>query len=192
MNKKFLRSLILNIEYLALFGSVTLIFYSIINSNWEVTAAALAVVAAIIANFNSQRISWKQEDDYEADIDIKFDLKIIRKMALLVIENTGGSRAYNVKFTITPELKVLNNEIIKDGNLTFIDKKERIQYYVAYTSDMFEENSKGERSKDYKVDFSFSHTENGNLVKKQKTISMEQYRMTTSPDSDLENFYIKK
>jgi hypothetical protein len=191
MNKKFLRSLILSIEYLALFGSVTLIFYSIINSNWEVTAAALAVVAAIIANFNSQRISWKQEDDYEADIDIKFDLKIIRKMALLVIENTGGSRAYNVKFTITPELKVLNNEIIKDGNLTFIDKKERIQYYVAYTSDMFEENSKGERSKDYKVDFSFSHTENGNLVKKQKTISMEQYRMTTSPDSDLENFYIK-
>lgn len=191
MNKKKLRNLILSIEYLALCGSVTLIFYSIINSNWEVTAAALAVVAAIIANFNSQRISWKQEDEYEADIDIKFDLKILRKIALLVIENTGGSRAYNVKFIITPELKVLNNQVIKDGNLIFIDKKERIQYYVAYTPDMFDENSQGERPKDYIVDFSFSHTENGNLVKKQKTISMEQYRMTTSPDSDLENFYIK-
>lgn len=191
MSKRFSRSLILSIEYLALCGSIILIFYSIINSKWEVTAAALAVVAAIIANFNSQRISWKQEDEYEADIDIKFDLKIVRKMALLVIENTGGSRAYNVKFTITPELKVLNNQIIKDGNLTFIDKKERIQYYVANTPDMFDENSKGERPNVYTVYFSFSHTENGNQVKKQKTISIEKYRMTTSPDSDLENFYIK-
>lgn len=191
MSKRFSRSLILSIEYLALCGSIILIFYSIINSKWEVTAAALAVVAAIIANFNSQRISWKQEDEYEADIDIKFDLKIVRKMALLVIENTGGSRAYNVKFTITPELKVLNNQIIKDRNLTFIDKKERIQYYVANTPDMFDENSKGERPNVYTVYFSFSHTENGNQVKKQKTISIEQYRMTTSPDSDLENFYIK-
>ncbi|MGG7437387.1 hypothetical protein ACQ7CU_04830 [Chryseobacterium arthrosphaerae] len=83
MKKKILRSLILSIEYLALCGSVILIFYSIINSKWEVTAAALAVVAAIIANFNSQRVSWKQEDEYEADIDIKFDLKIIRKMHCL-------------------------------------------------------------------------------------------------------------
>lgn len=191
MSKRFSRKLILSVEYLALCGSIILIFYSIINSNWEVTAAALAVVAAIIANFNSQRISWKQEDEYEADLDIKFDLKVVRKMALLVIENTGGSRAYNIKFTITPELKVLNNKIIKDGDLTFIDKKERIQYYVAYTPDMFDENLKGERPKDYTVHFSFSHTENGNSVKKQKTISMEQYRMTTSPDSDLENFFIK-
>lgn len=70
-------------------------------------------------------------------------------MALLVIENTLGCRAYNVKFTITPELKVLNNKVIKDSTFTFIDKKERIQYYVAYTPDMFGENSEGERLKDY-------------------------------------------
>lgn len=191
MSKRFSRSLILSIEYLALSGSIILIFHSIINSTWEVTAAALAVIAAIIANFNSQRISWKQEDEYEADIDINFDLKVIRRMALLVIENTGGSRAYKVKFTITPELKVINNQTIKNGDLNFIDKKERIQYYVSYTPEMFEENSKGERPKEYTVEYSFSHTENGRLVKKQKTISMDHYRMTTSPDSDLENFYIK-
>ncbi|WP_223558350.1 hypothetical protein [Chryseobacterium lathyri] len=101
--------------------------HSIKNSNWEVTAAALAVIAAIIANFNSQRISWKQEDEYEADIEINFDLKTISRKVLLVIENTGGSRAYKVNFTITPELKVIKNEIIKNGNLNFIDKKERIQ-----------------------------------------------------------------
>ncbi|KYH06638.1 hypothetical protein A1704_23440 [Chryseobacterium cucumeris] len=57
---------------------------------------------------------------------------------------------------------------------------------------MFDENSRGERPKDYTVYFSFSHTENGSAVKKQKTISMKQYKMTASPDSDLENFYIKK
>lgn len=112
-------------------------------------------------------------------------------MALLVIENTGGSRAYNVMFTITPELKVLNNQIIQNGNLIFIDKKERIQYYIGHTPDIFAENLNGQRPEDYTVDFSFSHTENGNLVKKQKKISMEPYRRTTSPDSDLENFYMK-
>lgn len=191
MSKRFLRGLILSIEYLALIGSIILIVHSIINSKWEVTAAALAVIAAIIANFNSQRISWKQEDEYEADIDINFDVKVMNRMVLLVIENTGGSRAYKVNFAITPELKVIGNKTIKDGNISFIDKKERIQYHVSGTVEMFEQNLKGERPKNYIVEYSFSQTENGRIVKKQKTISMEQYRLTTSPDSDLENFYIK-
>ncbi|AZB28452.1 hypothetical protein [Chryseobacterium balustinum] len=130
MSKRFLRGLILSIEYLALIGSIILIVHSIKNSNWEVTAAALAVIAAIIANFNSQRISWKQEDEYEADIEINFDLKTISRKVLLVIENTGGSRAYKVNFTITPELKVIKNEIIKNGNLNFIDKKK--EYNIMY------------------------------------------------------------
>lgn len=191
MSKKNLRTLILSIEYSALLGSIILIVYSIINSNWEVTAATLAVVAAIIANFNSQRISWKQEDEYEADIDINFDLKTISRKVLLVIQNTGGSRAYKVNFVITPELKVINNEIIKDRNLNFIEKKEKIQYNVSTTADMFAQNLSNERPKNYTVEYSFSQTENGKLIKKQKTISIEQYRRTTSPDSDLEDFYIK-
>lgn len=141
MSKKISRTLILSIEYSALLGSIILIVYSIINSNWEVTTAALAVVAAIIANFNSQRISWKQEDEYEADIDINFDLKTISRKVLLVIQNTGGSRAYKVNFVITPELKVINNEIIKDRNLNFIEKKEKntIQciYYCIYVCSKF-------------------------------------------------------
>ncbi|MDP9959763.1 hypothetical protein [Chryseobacterium lathyri] len=191
MSKKISRTLILSIEYSALLGSIILIVYSIINSNWEVTTAALAVVAAIIANFNSQRISWKQEDEYEADIDINFDLKTISRKVLLVIQNTGGSRAYKVNFVITPELKVINNEIIKDRNLNFIEKKEKIQYNVSTTADMFAQNLINERPKNYTVEYSFSQTENGKLIKKQKTISIEHYRRTTSPDSDLEDFYIK-
>ncbi len=146
MSKRFLRGLILSTEYLALIGSIILIVHSIKNSNWEVTAAALAVIAAIIANFNSQRISWKQEDEYEADIEINFDLKTISRKVLLVIENTGGSRAYKVNFTITPELKVIKNEIIKNGNLNFIDKKERIQYNVSDTADMFAQNLNGSQT----------------------------------------------
>lgn len=169
-----------------------MIVYSIINSNWEVTAADLAVVAAIIANFNSQRISWKQEDEYEADIDINFDLKTISRKVLLVIQNTGGSRAYKVNFVITPELKVVNNEIIKDRNLNFLEKKEKIQYNVSTTADMFAQNLSSERPKNYTVEYSFSQTENGKLIKKQKKNSIEHYRRTTSPDSDLEDFYIKK
>lgn len=191
MEKKILRILILSIEYSALFGSIILVAYSFKNSNWEVTAAALAVIAAIIANFNSQRITWKQEDEYEADIEINFDLKTISRKVLLVIENTGGSRAYNVNFSISPELKVLNNQIIKNGSINFIEKKERIQYNVFYAVDMFAQNLSGERPKEYIVEYSFSQSENGRLIKRHKTISIEQYRMTTSPDSDLEDFYIK-
>ncbi|WP_346984152.1 hypothetical protein [Chryseobacterium sp. POE27] len=70
-------------------------------------------------------------------------------------------------------------------------KKERIQYNVFYTADMFAQNLSGERPKKYIVEYSFSQSENGRLIKRQKTISIEQYRMTTSPDSDLEDFYIK-
>ncbi|WP_346984151.1 hypothetical protein [Chryseobacterium sp. POE27] len=125
MKKRILRNFILSIEYFALLGSVILIGYSIKNSNWEITAAALAVIAAIIANFNSQRISWKQEDEYEADIDINFDLKTLSRKVLFVIENTGGSRAYNVNFSVSPELEVINNQIIKNGNINFIDKKRK-------------------------------------------------------------------
>ena len=191
MNKKNLRILILVIEYLALLGSVVLIFYSVINSKWEVTAAALAVIAAIIANFNSQHISWKQEDEYEADIEVDFDLKTINRLVLLVIENIGGSRAYNLKFEIMPELKILNNEIIKDFDLKFINKKERIQYMVSNTAEMFAQNVDNERPIDYKVNYSFSQTENGRIIYKNKTISIEHYRKTTSPDSDLETFYLR-
>lgn len=191
MYKKYVRCLILSVEYLALIGSIILVLYSILNAKWEITAASLAVIAAIISNFNSQRISWKQEDEYDADIDINFDLKTMNRKVLLVIENIGGSRAYNIKFTITPELKVLNNSIIKNGSLNFIEKEERIQYNVAYTPDMFTQNLNGERPKDYTVEYSFSQSKNGRLIKKNKTISIEQYRMTTSPDSDLDDFYIR-
>lgn len=191
MNKKNLRILILVIEYLALLGSLVLIFYSVINSKWEVTAAALAVIAAIISNFNSQRITWKQEDEYEADIEIDFDLKTINRLVLLVIENIGGSRAYNLRFEITPELKILNDEAINVFDLKFVNKKERIQYIVSDTAEMFAQNLEKERPIDYKINYSFSQTENGRKIFKNKTISIEHYRKTTSPDSDLETFYIK-
>lgn len=191
MNKKNLRILILVIEYLALLGSLVLIFYSVINSKWEVTAAALAVIAAIISNFNSQRITWKQEDEYEADIEIDFDLKTINRLVLLVIENIGGSRAYNLRFDITPELKILNDEVINVFDLKFVNKKERIQYIVSDTAEMFAQNLEKERPIDYKINYSFSQTENGRKIFKNKTISIEHYRKTTSPDSDLETFYIK-
>lgn len=191
MNKKNLRILILVIEYLALLGSLVLIFYSVINSKWEVTAAALAVIAAIISNFNSQRITWKQEDEYEADIEIDFDLKTINRLVLLVIENIGGSRAYNLRFEITPELKILNDEVINVFDLKFVNKKERIQYIVSDTAEMFAQNLEKERPIDYKINYSFSQTENGRKIFKNKTISIEHYRKTTSPDLDLETFYIK-
>ena len=192
MSKKISRNLILSIEYLALAGSIILIFYSAFNSKWEVTAAALAVIAALIANFNSQRISWKQEDDYEADIDIDFDLKTYNKMVLLYIENTGGSRAYDISFQISPELKTLKEEKINNKHIKYLNKNERIQYYVSTSVDMFTENESGERPTDYKIDFSFSQSENGRKIKSQKTISIEKFRKTTSPDSDFGKFLYKK
>lgn len=191
MSKKLIRSLILSIEYAALLGSIVLIFYSVFNSNWEVTAAALAVIAAIISNFNSQRITWKQEDEYEADIDIDFDLKTINKMVLLYVENPGGSKAYNISIKISPELKTLKEETINRKNLKYLNKNERVQYYVSPSVDMFAENASVERRTEYKVDYTFSQSENGKNIKRQKTISIENFRKTTSPDSDLENFYIK-
>ena len=66
-----------------------------------------------------------------------------------------------------------------------------MQYYVSSSVDMFAENVSIERPTEYKVDYSFAQSENGKILKRQKTISIENFRKTTSPDSDLENFYIK-
>lgn len=152
--------------------------------------ACLAVIAAIIANFNSQKISWKQEDENEADIEVNFDLKTISKMDLLVIENMGGSRAYDIEFSIDPPLKIINYDEIKNYSIAYIDAKERVQYYVDSSENMFKENLADERPIEYNVKFSFSQTKKGKKTSKTKRISIEPFRRTTSPDSDYEKFIL--
>lgn len=190
MKKKIRRNLILAIEYSALISAVSLIAYSVYYSRWEVIAACLAVIAAIIANFNSQKISWKQEDEYEADVDVIFDLKTISKMVLLVIENVGGSRAYDIEFSIDPPLKIINYDDIKSFSISYIETKERVQYYVDGSENMFKENLDNKRPLEYNVKFSFSQTKKGKKIIKTKRISIEPFRRTTSPDSDYEKFIL--
>ncbi len=191
MTKNQQRQLILSIEYCAIIGAIFLTVYSVIKSQWEVTAASLAVIAAILANFNSQRISWKQEDELEADIEINFDLKTINTMVLLVIENIGGSRAYDIEFNIEPPLKVISYEDISTGSFPYIEKKDRIQYYVSSTAAMFEENVRKERPLNYKVNYKFSQIKNGSKILKTKNLTIEPFRRTTSPDSDYEKFILE-
>lgn len=191
MTKNQQRQLILSIEYCAIIGAIFLTVYSVIKSQWEVTAASLAVIAAILANFNSQRISWKQEDELEADIEINFDLKTINTMVLLVIENIGGSRAYDIEFNIEPPLKVISYEDISTGSFPYIEKKDRIQYYVSTAVDMFEENNQNKRPANYQVEYRFSQFKNGSKTVKTKNITIEPFRRTTSPDSDYEKFILE-
>lgn len=191
MTKNQQRQIILSIEYCAFLGAIFLAVYSVIKSQWEVTAASLAVIAAILANFNSQRISWKQEDELEANIEINFDLKTINKMVLLVIENIGGSRAYDIEFTIEPPLKVISYGEISTGAFPYIENKDRIQYYVSDTATMFEENEGNKRPHNYKVNYKFSQIKDGTKTLKTKNLTIEPFRRTTSPDSDYEKFILE-
>src|SRR5688572_13509215 len=84
-----------------LVAGLLLAFYLIIKASIlgqpETIAASLAVIAAIIATWISQKVVWKQEDDLEPEIIVYFDLDSYSKATQLVMKNIGGSNAFDVK-----------------------------------------------------------------------------------------------
>lgn len=73
--KEIRRIIINSILVAALGASVMILFFAIDKHEWNTVTACLAVITAIFATYNSQKIIWKQEDDMEPNLEIYFDLK---------------------------------------------------------------------------------------------------------------------
>lgn len=189
MSKTFIRTFIIIIEIISLLGCLVMIPYSLINEKWEVAAASLAVIAALISNFNAQRISWKQEDEYLPDIFIDFDLQSHKGVVLLVVQNSGGSRAYDINMMVDPPITIFDEDPIVSKQISFLDKNQLLQFYVYPSVDMFYQNEFSRRPTQYNLRYSFRKTPNSKPNIKEKIISIEPFRKTTLYESESEKFF---
>lgn len=191
MNKISIRKLIITLEVISLLGCFVMILYSIINGKWEVTAASLAVIAALISNFNAQRISWKQEDEYLPEIFIDFDLQSHKGIVLLVIQNSGGSRAYDINMKIDPPMAIFDEDPLIMKEFSFLDKNQLLQFYVYPSVDMFYQNEFNKRPVNYTLKYSFRISPTSEPIFKEKIISIEPFRKTTLYESESERFFFE-
>ena len=104
MKKSFKSGSINFLLLLTFIFSIYLVLQALRNNEWNTIASCLAVITAVLATYLSMRIVWKQEDDYEPDIIIFFDLESKTGIIQLVIKNIGGSNAYDLKLLWSKEL----------------------------------------------------------------------------------------
>jgi len=105
--KRFLINLALIIGLLL---TTCVLFITIINKEWNTVAGSLAVATAVIGSWSAQRIIWKQEDELDPEISISLDIKSRKSLTQFVIENVGGSAAYDVRIKWRKSLFNLKEE----------------------------------------------------------------------------------
>ncbi len=80
--------------------------------SWTVAAAALAVITSIISAWSSRRVTELHEDSQRPNPYPAFDLKSLHGFALIRVRNSGGTPAYNISLSWTPELRGLGGKPI--------------------------------------------------------------------------------
>lgn len=186
------RNLITSLQFLALLLSVALIVYRGIDKDWATVAAALAVIAALIANLNGQRIAWKQEDDFEPDLEVKYDLKSRNRLTLLSLKNVGGSNAYDVSVIFDTELFDMTNTAVRFANVRSISKGEELFKMVDSSVDFFKKIENGTLNNVQSGTIKYRrHPTGSKLYRKRFSISIEQFKRSPSPETEAENFFQK-
>ncbi len=104
MSKKIKRGIISFLILFTFLLSVILALIAYSKNEWNTIASCLAVITALLATYISLRIVWKQEDDLEPDIIVYFDLESKTGIIQFVIQNVGGSNAYDIKLDWKDEL----------------------------------------------------------------------------------------
>lgn len=120
-----IKRLVINI--ILLFGLTLAIFVLLktLNKNeLNTVAGSLAVITAIISSWSAQRIIWKQETELEPKLNVCLDIESRRDITQFVIENIGGSTAYDIKIIwTTPLQNQINEDIHFNSGVTGIDYK---------------------------------------------------------------------
>lgn len=169
MNRYVIRSILLLIAMGALALIIIMFRFKEIEK-WGVIIACLAVITAIISAWNTQRIVEVEEDKKKPYIEIFFDLYSRYLMLQLVIKNTGGSPAYDVKVIWDKSIISTFGKIVTFDNMQILRAGETISIFVDTTTKMI-----------VNTDLNYSGTiiYKDSFKKKRKQnfcISLEQYR----------------
>jgi hypothetical protein len=190
--KSLKRNLIICLQFIALIIAIVLIVYRGIDKDWATVAAGLAVIAALIANFNGQRIAWRQEDEFEPDLELKYDLKSRTKLTLLSLKNVGGSNAYDVNVNFDTELLDMTNTVVRFENVPSISKGEELFKMVSGTVEFFKKIETGALGNVQSGTITFKKSPDERKVySKRFSISIEHFRRSPSPETDADDFFQK-
>jgi len=180
----------------AILFSLYVLILSIENDEWNTVAASLAVTTAIIGSWSAQKIIWKQEEELEPKLTTYLDLNSRIGLTLFVIENVGGSSAYNVKIKWKKALvDRKENEIHFKSSVDGIDfkqimKGQKFVYFVNTTPELYRNYD----SKNEKLEFY------GELKFKKKRkrlfetvddffVSLEPHRPGLETEDEIHGFY---
>ncbi len=190
--KIFKRNLIIALQSAALLISLCLIIYRGFEKDWATVAASLAVVAALIANLNGQRVAWRQEDEFEPDVEVQYDLKSRNSIVLLSLRNTGGSNAYDVSLIFDVPLIDHTGQVVSFEQIPCVIRGERLKKIVDVTVDFFRKIEIGQLNKVQSGIVQFKTSKLGKrYIRKRFYISIEQYRRSPRAETDKDGFYQK-
>ncbi|NVO10337.1 MAG: hypothetical protein HXX16_10280 [Bacteroidales bacterium] len=149
-------------------------------------------MTAIISIFLSQRIVWKQEDEYEPDVTILFDLDSRSKIIQLVIKNIGGSSAYDIKINWLLPMNDFRNDEIKLPYIPTLAKNECIRYFIGISTETFQNAKKENIELIYKGEILYKYKKNSKkYIRNHFEISLEHFRNKLRPITDEQAFYLE-
>jgi hypothetical protein len=191
---KLKKTIISIILFFALILSSFILIKTIYIQEWSVVASSLAVITAIIGSWSAQRIIWKQQEDLEPNIIVYLDLKSRSDCTQFIIENIGGSTAYDVNIKWEKPLKDSKNNNIKfnsgkpNMDFTQITKGQRYTYFVGVTSKIYE-REKNSVLEYYGVIEYKKGTKNRFKESNDFFITMEPYRISLNTENDVQAFF---
>lgn len=113
-------------------------------SAWATVAAGLAVVAAVVSGWTSQRVLELQEDAQAPNLVPLIDVRSRYQLAKFRITNHGGSSAHNVGITWRQQLKDASGHDVtlrRDVAIPVIPERESASVLLGVSNDFIRANT---------------------------------------------------
>ncbi len=163
---------------------------------WNTVATSLAVITAIIGSWTTQSIIFRQERESLPNLSIQFDLYSRINVTQFLIENIGGSSAFDVKINWKKPLfghdrKEIHFESgIDNIDIRCIGHRQKFSRYVGLTNTVFRVNNNGTETLDFYGSIQYKKSPNSKFnIKKDFFISLEPYRSSLDFVTDAQEFY---
>ena len=192
MSKKIKRGVISFLILFTFLLSVILALIAYSKNEWNTIASCLAVITALLATYISLRIVWKQEDDLEPDIIVYFDLESKTGIIQFVIQNVGGSNAYDLKLHWKNELIDGRGNKIALPYVPVLMKKESIRYLIDGSTNLFQKAKGKERNLYFNGIIKYKNSKKNKRYQCHHfEIGLPQFQYKIKPHTDEKNFFSK-
>lgn len=190
---KKLKRIVINIFLIiGLILSILLAIKAFCIGEWNTIAGTLAVITAIMGTFLSLKVVWKQEDEYEPEILVSFDVDSRSGIIQLVIKNIGGSNAYDIKLKWNKILKEAKGREVVLPYVPVLTKGDSIRLIIDSTINRFQKAETEEQQLIYDGIIKYKYSKKDKKYKRENfEISLEHFGNKIRPITDQQNFYLK-